>query len=303
MARCKWSWTKFQLEKLDKVKVILDELIDYKPLTLRQVYYQLVGKGFIDNTKSEYNGLSKLLKWSRLDNRISWNDIEDRVRVYNDLSGWYDKSHFLRSNINWWFDQYSRDLWQSQGKYIEVWIEKDALSSIFSKVCEGYGVSVVVCRGFSSVSFLHDFKNRLVNHEGKEIVMLYFGDFDPSGNEMLESMKITLKDELGINDIQFKRIALLKDDIFTYKLPNNPDALKKTDTRAKKHLEAYGSIAFELDALRPDVLEKKIENAIKDEIKNIKAFNAEINLFSQEQAELMQVKNRVVEMITQRGVL
>jgi len=197
-------------------------------------------------------------------NRLStrMNDIEDRVRMYNDLSGWYDKSHFLNSNINWWFNSYTRDLWQSQDKYIEVWIEKDALSSIFSKVCEGYGVSVVVCRGFSSVSFLHDFKVRLVKHESKQATMLYFGDFDPSGNEMLESMKITLKDELGVDGLQFKRIALLKDDIFTYKLPNNPDALKRTDTRAKKHLLAYGELAVELDALRPDVLEKKIEDAI-----------------------------------------
>jgi len=297
MARCKWSWTKFQLDKLDKVKVILDELKEYKPLTLRQVYYQLVGKGFINNTKSEYNGLSKLLKWSRLDNRISWNDIEDRVRVYNDLSGWYDKSHFLNSNINWWFNSYSRNLWQSQNKYIEVWIEKDALSSIFSKVCEGYGVSVVVCRGFSSVSFLHDFKVRLDTQKTKEAVMLYFGDFDPSGNEMLEAMKTTLKTEFNINGIQFKRIALQKDDIFTYNLPHNPDALKKTDTRAKKHLEAYGAIAVELDALRPDVLEKKIQDAIENEIKNVKAFNAEINLFQSEKSELEQVKNRVIEMV------
>ena len=127
--------------------------------------------------------------------------------------------------------------------------------------------------------------------------MLYFGDFDPSGNEMLEAMKTTLKDELGIDGMQFKRIALQKDDIFTYNLPHNPDALKKTDTRAKKHLEAYGAIAVELDALRPDVLEKKIQDAIKDEIKNVKAFNAEISLFQSEQAELEQVKARVIEML------
>lgn len=127
--------------------------------------------------------------------------------------------------------------------------------------------------------------------------MLYFGDFDPSGNEMLESMKITLKDELDIKDIQFKRIALLKDDIFTYNLPHSPDALKKTDTRAKKHLEAYGELAVELDALRPDVLEKKIEDAILEEIEDVLAFNAEVRLFHSEQSELMQVKNRVVEML------
>jgi hypothetical protein len=57
MARRRWAWTQNQIDKLDKVKVILDELIDYKPLTLRQVYYQLVGKGYIENTRSAYQGI------------------------------------------------------------------------------------------------------------------------------------------------------------------------------------------------------------------------------------------------------
>lgn len=290
MTRRRWIWTPFQIDKLNKVKVILDELAEYKPLTLRQVYYQLVGKGYIENTRSEYQALSQLLKWSRLDNRISWNDIEDRVRVFNNMSGWLDKSYFLENTISSFFNSYSRDLWQSQNKYVEIWIEKDALSSIFSKVCNGYGVSVVVCRGFSSVSFLHDFEVRLINHKSKKAVMLYFGDFDPSGNEMLEAMKTTLKDEFGINGIQFKRIALLKDDISTYNLPNNPDALKRTDTRAKKHVAEYGELAVEL--------EKKIKDAIINEITDAKAYNSEVKLYQKEQAELETVRDRVIEMIS-----
>ena len=266
-------------------------------LTLRQIYYQLVGKGYIENVRSKYQMLSNLLKWARIDGHISWNDVEDRVRAYHNHNGWIDKRQYIDTYIESMENSYSRNLWQSQGKYIEVWIEKDALSSIFSRVCNPYGVSVVVCRGFSSVSFLHDFKNRLVNHKGKEAVMLYFGDFDPSGNEMLESMKITLRDELGISGMQFKRIALLKDDIFTYKLPNNPDALKKTDTRAKKHLEAYGELAVELDALSPVVLEGKIKDAVVSEIKDMQAFSSEIDKYRKEVKEIAKLKGQIVELL------
>ncbi len=46
MARRNWNWTSKQFGKLNKVKAILQELEDYKPLTLRQVYYQMVGEGF-----------------------------------------------------------------------------------------------------------------------------------------------------------------------------------------------------------------------------------------------------------------
>ena len=232
--RRKWKWTDYQIIKLKWVLEILEELSAYKPLTLRQVYYQLVGKGLIENKVSQYNMLSALLKWARIDGYISWNDIEDRVRAYHDLSGWHNSDNFIEASLRSFLKGYRRDLLQSQKKYLEIWIEKDALSTIFTRVAGDYTVPVVVCRGFSSVSFLNEFKGRLKRLKEKEPLMLYFGDFDPSGVEMLEAMKITLKDELGVNGITFKRIALLKNDIVKYRLPHNPDALKKNRHKGKK---------------------------------------------------------------------
>jgi hypothetical protein len=289
MSRRIFKWTDFQLDKLNKVKTILEDLKDYKPLTLRQVYYQLVGKGFIENSVSQYTMLSNLLKWARIEGHISWEDIEDRVRAFHDLTGWDRSETFVKASLNHFLTGYKRDLLQTQDKFIEVWIEKDALSSVFTRVAGKYTIPVIVCRGFSSVSFLNDFRERVETHEGKAPVMLYFGDFDPSGMEMLEAMKTTLKDEFGINGIEFKRVALKKEDIFTYKLPHNPDALKKKDTRAKKHVEAYGELAVELDALRPDILEGKIKNGIEVEL-DIDLFNIEVGKQDEEAHKLKQMK-------------
>jgi len=279
MARQKFKWTEHNVDKLTKVKEVLKELSKYKPLTLRQVYYQLVGKGYIENNKSQYVMLSKLLKWARIDGHISWSDIEDRNRDYYGSGGSSNVDTFIENEIDGLFKYYSRNLAQSQPKYIEIWIEKDALSSIFRNVARKYYVPVTVCRGFSSVSFLNDFKDRLSwKTNGKPSLMLYFGDFDPSGVEMLKSMETTLQDELGISNVEFKRIGLLKEDIEKYKLPHNPDALKEKDTRAKKHVEQYGHLAVELDALRPDVLEGKIEAAIEAEF-DMEALNREIEIY------------------------
>lgn len=93
--RRKWSWTKHQLDKLNKVHEVLDEFSDYKPLTLRQIYYQLVGKGYIENTKSQYGMLSGLLKWARIDSHVSWDDVEDRVRTFHNQEGWMDQQEFF----------------------------------------------------------------------------------------------------------------------------------------------------------------------------------------------------------------
>ena len=290
--RRNFTWTEHQLDKLNKVNDTLAELAEYKPLTLRQIYYQLVGKGYIENKVSEYTMLSGLLKHARLENLISWDDIEDRVRTYHNLTGWEDTEHFKRQELRNFLKGYRRDLMQSQDSYIEIWIEKDALSSIFTKVAAPFTVPVVVCKGFSSISFLNDYKERLGEYEDKNSVLLYFGDFDPSGVEMLKAMETTLQDELNVTGIEFKKIALLKDDIQQYKLPHSPEALKKTDPRSKNYVAEYGELAVELDALRPDILEKKIRDSIYNEIDE-EAISMELETQNQEFDILNKLKRKI----------
>ena len=292
--RRRFSWTPLQVDKLNKVLTILNELKEYRPLTLRQVYYQLVGQGYIENKVSEYGMLSRLLKYARLEGYIPWEWIEDRVRAYHDLTGWEGADSFIKASLKQFLRGYSRDLLQSQEVYLEIWIEKDALSSIFTRVARPYTIPVVVCRGFSSVSFLNDYRDRLEYQSDKRPILLYFGDFDPSGVEMLEAMEITLQDELKVEGIKFKRVALLRDHIAQYNLPHSPEALKKTDTRASKHIAEYGELAVELDALRPDILEAKIREAIEGEI-DLGLVSSEQEAQEQEYLKLNRLKLHIGE--------
>jgi len=293
--RQKFTWTEHQLNKLNKAKDILAEFDEYKPLTLRQIYYQFVSKGFIENNVSQYTMLSTFLKNARIDGEIDWEDIEDRTRVFHNLSGFYDKESFIQQELDNFLIDYYRNLTQTQEQYIEVWIEKDALSSLFSKICYNYTVPVVVCKGFSSVSFLNNFKKRL-DKQNKPSLMLYFGDFDPSGMEMMQSMEITLKNELNVSALKLKRVALTENDIFEFKLPHSPDALKRTDTRANKYLKLYGELAVELDALPPVILIKKIKDAIENEL-DIEKFNKEVEIEKTEFDILNKLKKDVQEFV------
>jgi hypothetical protein len=294
MGRQKWSWTEHQLNKLNKVRDVLEELKDYKPLTLRQVYYQLVGKEFIENEMSEYNMLSGLLKWARIDGRVSWDDIEDRGRIYHDLTGWRCSDNFIRASINQFLQGYRRDLLQTQDKYIEVWIEKDALSGIATRIANRYSVSVVVDRGFTSMDFLHKYRLRIEDHPNQSPVMLYFRDFDPSGLIMLSGIKTTLEDEMEVNRVEFKPVALTEEDIIKYSLPHKPKAIKKGDTRTPKHVERYGELAVELDALDVKILEEKIKDAIEAEI-DIDLFNVEVEKEEKELNKLNILKGKATK--------
>ncbi len=296
MARREWKWTKHQLDKLNKVQEILIELESYKPLTLRQIYYQLVSREYIENKVSEYGMLSNLLKWARIEGYISWGDVEDRVRHFHDLRGWSNAKAFEKAHYQAFLTGYNRNLLQSQDKYIEIWVEKDAVSSIFTRVSQKYTVPVVVCRGFNSVSFLNEYRERLNYYPGKHAVLLYFGDFDPSGVEMLNSAKITLEEEMKVENIEFKRVALQKEDIFRYKLPHDPRAIKKTDSRTKKHVAKYGELAVELDALAPQIMEEKVKTALESEL-DMTAFYHEIDKEKTELDRLSEIKAQVREFL------
>lgn len=92
--------------------------------------------------------------------------------------------------------------------------------------------------------------------------MLYLGDHDPSGCEMLRDIQRRVELFGGLSDkIDFQRIALNMDQIEEFNPPPNP--AKKTDTRAKAYIEKYGPISWELDALDSATLTRLIQTTIE----------------------------------------
>lgn len=264
MSRPKWGWTQLHLDRLNEVQQILNELKDYLPVTVRQIHYQLVGKNLVENTTSNYNLLSKLLKYARIDGYTPWEVIEDRVRQTYLNRGWQDQEDFLGTERSNFLEGYRRDLQQGQKNYIEVWLEKDALAGIFQRMLNPYCISLCPTRGFSSVSFLNDLRYRILSSQesDQQAIMLYFGDHDPSGKIMLPSMRTTLEDEMKVTGMKFETVALTKKQIEQYSLPVRMSSAKKTDSRYKKFSQRYGEEAVELDALSPKQLEEIIKEAV-----------------------------------------
>jgi len=278
-----------------KISGIINNLKGYWPLTLRQIYYQLVSTHIIDNNGREYQKLSGLLSAARMNGIISWSCMEDRSRTYIENAGWSDKAAFIRASYRHFLTGYQRDLMNSQEKYIEIWIEKDALSGIVDRVASRYCVPVVVARGFASMSFKNDFINR-VNAMGKDALILYFGDFDPSGLEMLPAMMNTFEEMDCCYCVDSQQCALTVDLIDEHNLPYNPDAMKDTDSRSKKFKEEYGRMAVELDALAPDVLEREVEIAIENNI-DMDLYESECRKNEVDNEDLQLLREKVMKLI------
>ena len=63
---------------------------------------------------------------------------------------------------------------------------------------------------------------------------------------------------------KIQAIALTKEQIARYKPPPNP--AKMSDTRAKKFVAERGNKSWEVDALKPEVLNKILTDAILDHL-------------------------------------
>ena len=249
------KFQKKNLNLLEKIKQILKEY-DEKGIkvTLRQLYYQLVARGLISNNIKDYAKLSGLLTNARYTGLIDWEAIEDRTRTPSLPSTFADTEHLIDVACR----SYQLDRWKEQNHYIELWTEKDAISSVIAPITEKYQVAMCVNRGYSSASAMYDSFKRLRNPNKKNII-LYLGDYDASGLDMIRDIKERLE-EFGVDDLEVLPIALTKEQIEKYSPPPNP--AKITDPRAKWYIEKYGNQSWEVDALRPEVLQELIENSI-----------------------------------------
>lgn len=235
---------------IDNAKGILAEV---HPMTVRQVYYQLVSRQVIKNDRGQYQSVSNALVYARREGYIPWGWIEDRLRRPHHVSMWSGLPEFAETCRR----DYRRDVWDTQPDYLEVWLEKDALSGIFEDVLDPYGVTLNVGRVYDGWDSIHNAAIRFMEKTSAPTV-LYFGDFDPYGEDMVRSL-IKRMGSLGCRP-EVIQCALIYDDILRYELP--PDFAKKTDTRTVAFVAEHGDIAVELDALPPDVLRNRLEKEV-----------------------------------------
>ena len=238
---------------LERINTILEEYRnDGYVLTLRQLYYQLVSKDIIPNNDREYAKLSNILKKGRMAGIVDWSAIEDRVRVPK-LPYWVrDVQHAIQDTI----EQYRVDRMQGQQRNIEIWVEKDALSNVLFRVTSKYHIRLMVNRGDSSISAMYDAHRRLRSGD----VILYFGDHDPSGKDMVRDIRERME-EFG-REVDVRPVALTMEQIRRFNPPPNP--AKITDPRAKWYIREYGRTSWELDALPPRELIRLAEEAVEE---------------------------------------
>lgn len=268
-------WNADKATVVEHIRRIVDEYIDdgYR-LTLRQLHYQFVANvpGYV-NHDTAYKKLGNILDDCRYGGIIDWDAIEDRGRVPQLLYWVRDIHHALTDTV----EQYRLNRQKGQENNVELWSEKDALSGILSRSTEKYHINLVINKGYTSSTAAHRAYNRFAEQisNGNRVTILYFGDHDPSGLDMVRDIRerltyFFLNGDYDFHEWQIQEnfkvvhIGLTMGQIKQYKLPPNPTKL--TDTRSPKYIQKFGKTCWEVDALKPQVLTALIEKHIKEEI-------------------------------------
>lgn len=245
----------------------VDVLSNYEPgiLTIRGLHYQLVSRG-MTNDIQHYKRVVAATGQARWDGIISFGAFSDRERsmacnTQSDDTIYEDEVMNAKKQIKLWANNYYLNRWENQPIYPEVLIEKKALEGVFYKTCMTNGVALGACKGYPSLTFLHDISFRIkeAEYRGKQPIILYFGDYDPSGEDIPRVLRENLI-QLGCNEeLEVRRICLNEDQVIDWGLP--PAPTKDTDSRSV-HWTGLGQV--ELDAVKPEKLMNLLQGAIDE---------------------------------------
>lgn len=244
--------TKAQMEEFKEA--IYRVLSDYNPMTVRQVFYQLVAHRVIEKAERMYDSVQQNLVKMRKDKIIPFSWISDNTRWIRKPDTYSSMQQMLRYSVQ----TYRRALWNEQGVYVEVWCEKDALAGLIIEETDPFDVPLMVSRGFSSITYLHEAAENIAN-KGKPAYIYYFGDHDPSGKLIPEVLERNLREYAPGAEIHFTQIAITEDQIKQYNLPTRP-------TKKGSHKKDFVGESVELDALPASVLRGLVRRCITQHI-------------------------------------
>jgi hypothetical protein len=246
---------------LDLIDAMYAKAKTAQPITGRGIGYKLFTAGLIPSMhRKEMQRVYRLLKEAREKGRIPWEWIVDETRSLERISTWDDPEHYARTVAS----AYRRDFWNQQPVRVEVWSEKGTVRGVLQPVLDHYAVGFRVMHGFSGATTVYDAAQ---DHDGRDLIVLYVGDYDPSGMFMSEEDLPNRLSEYGGEQITINRVALTKEHVRD--LPSFPAADKRKDPRYKWFCAKYGDRCWELDARDPGDLRACVEAALAELIEPV----------------------------------
>jgi hypothetical protein len=249
---------------LGQVEEIIATYADYLPLTVRQIFYALVGTFGYEKTELAYGRLGEKLNRARRAKLIPFDVIRDDG-VVSCSSPWYDGPEAFWDYIAKLIRDYRRNRQAGQHHRLEFWCEAGGMGPQLARVADDYSVPVFTAGGYCSLTAVRLIADRALQRDVPTL-LLHAGDFDPRGESIYESMSedaaafVEADRVVTVNRIEPARVALTAEQVAVHKLETAPP--KESDGLSKK----WSGGTCQLEALDPDVLAKIVRQAIEDQL-------------------------------------
>jgi len=223
---------------LDLIEAMYATAEAAQPITGRGIGYKLFTDGLIDSmARNEMQRVYRLLKEARESNRIPWGWIVDETRELERVSTWANPAEYARCVAQ----SYRRDFWDQQPRRVMVVSEKGTVRGLLRPVLDELAVGFQVMHGFSSATIVHDISE---DDDGRPLIILYVGDFDPSGMFMSEEDLPNRFSKYDSHHVELRRVALTREQ--TRGLLSFSASDKRKDPRFRWFIRNYGQRCWEL---------------------------------------------------------
>lgn len=300
--KCRARISKAKMPMLEAAQAVLEAQKRFLPLTDRQIHYALLNRpplrhaskpqSTYANDVHSYKDLCDLLTRARLEDRIDFDAIHDPTRPVETWDFYASPAPFIRGELAVMFDNYRRDLQQSQPNHIEIIGEKNTIDRLIRPIAGEYGIPMTIGRGYSSLPPRQEMAERFLASGKEKLVLLVLSDLDPEGDDIGHSFARSMRDDFGIGDIVPIKVALTREQVRDLNLPPLMKA-KQGSSRRKGFVDRHGSDnVYELEAVPPATLQQILRDAIRS-VLDMDAYNREVEAEKADAAELSRLRRQV----------
>jgi hypothetical protein len=251
-----WSPRPSTLEFLAAVRGVLREYHAYLPLTIRQIFYRLVGTTGYDKTEAAYERLCETLNRARRAGLIPFSAIRDDGGSRLDPDFWDGPEQLLRQYHS---AAAALQLDRQDGQPVRLWLlcEAAGMAPMLARAAHDFGVPVLSSGGFDSLTAKYHLSKELAEVDAP-VEVLHIGDLDPSGEHLFSALAEDVSAMvlgLGGGDPKFTRLAVTRAQVSHLGLPTAPP--KSTDRRS------FDGETAQAEAIPPDILTSIVVDAIE----------------------------------------
>ena len=153
-------------------------------VTLRHLFYRLVGKGLLDKTEAGYKRVGSYTRDWRHAGLMEYRALADNTRWYYGTMRYNSPEEAVANTLK----NYQCDIWNNWNIHKEIWTEKGAMVNILLSEADPLGVKLFSTRGYASIGSVANLAAPRIKDyisQGKDVYLYYFGDHDPSTSGLI----------------------------------------------------------------------------------------------------------------------